>query len=186
MLRVKTTSTNLLHHLQLHLQKIWSYHWLHTWASSRLRSLRVPLIIVWLQDVPVLGNHEDWDEVDHRKSQKLSLLTVHLKHAQSYITYFKFGTSFKKVAQRRSKRFFYLFVFIILTISLKTMALRRLMSMSWSRRSRSLIGDMPPVTASTGLCAFTKNQTTWTQESKHLILLPRIICGTRWGSTTPF
>lgn len=37
------------------------------------------LVIVRLQDVAVLGHHEDGDEVDHGKSQELSLLTVLLK-----------------------------------------------------------------------------------------------------------
>lgn len=52
---------------------------LYTCAPGRLRSLGVFLVIVGLQDVTVLGHHEDWDEVDNGKSQKLSLLTVLLK-----------------------------------------------------------------------------------------------------------
>lgn len=43
------------------------------------------LVIVGLQDVSVLGHHEDGDEVNNSKSQKLSLLTVLLKQ----ITYTK-------------------------------------------------------------------------------------------------
>lgn len=37
------------------------------------------LVIVRLQDVAVLGHHEDGDEVNNSKSQKLSLLTVLLE-----------------------------------------------------------------------------------------------------------
>lgn len=52
---------------------------LYTCTPCRLGALRVFLVIVGLQDVTVLGHHEDWDEVDDGKSQKLSLLTVLLK-----------------------------------------------------------------------------------------------------------
>lgn len=41
------------------------------------------LVIVGLQDVAVLGHHEDRDEVNDSKSQKLGLLTVLLKQTKS-------------------------------------------------------------------------------------------------------
>lgn len=41
------------------------------------------LVIVGLQDVAVLGHHEDRDEVNDGKSQKLGLLTVLLKQTKS-------------------------------------------------------------------------------------------------------
>ena len=44
--------------------------------------MREFLVIVGLQDVPVFGHHEDRDEVDNSKSQKLSLLTVLLKQTK--------------------------------------------------------------------------------------------------------
>lgn len=52
---------------------------LHTCAPGGLRTLRVLLVIVGLQNVSVFGHHEDGDEVNNSKSQKLSLLTVLLK-----------------------------------------------------------------------------------------------------------
>lgn len=52
---------------------------LDTCAPSGVWPLRVFLVIVGLQDVAVLGHHEDWDEVNNSKCQKLSLLTVLLK-----------------------------------------------------------------------------------------------------------
>lgn len=54
-----------------------------TCAPGRLWPLRVFLVIVGLQDVAVLGHHEDRDEVNDSKSQKLSLLTVLLKQTKS-------------------------------------------------------------------------------------------------------
>lgn len=55
----------------------------YTCAPGRLGPLRVFLVIVGLQDVAVLGHHENWDEVNNSKSQKLSLLTVLLKQTTS-------------------------------------------------------------------------------------------------------
>lgn len=54
-----------------------------TCAPGRLWPLRVFLVIVGLQDVAVLGHHEDRDEVNDSKGQKLSLLTVLLKQTKS-------------------------------------------------------------------------------------------------------
>lgn len=53
-----------------------------TCAPGGLRTLRVLLVIVGLQNVSVFGHHEDGDEVNNSKSQKLSLLTVLLKQTR--------------------------------------------------------------------------------------------------------
>lgn len=52
---------------------------LFTCTPGWMWPLRVLVVFVGLQDVAVLGHHEDWDEVNNSKSQKLSLLTVLLK-----------------------------------------------------------------------------------------------------------
>lgn len=64
---------------------------LYTCAPSGVWPLRVFLVIVGLQDVAVLGHHEDWDEVNNSKRQKLSLFTVLLK--QTTYTKWSVGTS---------------------------------------------------------------------------------------------
>lgn len=111
------------------------------------------LVVVGLQDVAVLGHHEDGDEVNDSKSQKLSLLTVLLKQTTSTKPpgCVRLPPGVLKLLNVACGR---LVVCVPLTISLKTTALRRLMSMSWRSLSKSLTGDIPPVTASTGLCAY--------------------------------
>lgn len=66
--------------MQIHFQMFLDL--LCTCAPGRLGSLRVFLVIVGLQDVPVLGHHEDRDEIDNSKRQKLSLLTVLLEQTK--------------------------------------------------------------------------------------------------------
>lgn len=126
---------------------------LYTCAPSGVWPLRVFLVIVGLQDVAVLGHHEDWDEVNNSKRQKLSLLTVLLKQT----TYTKWSVCVSSFENSDSWVVTWLFCIcfsVQLTISLKTTALRRLISMSWRSLSKSLTGDIPPVTASTGLCMY--------------------------------
>lgn len=57
------------------------YVFLHlcTCAPGRLGALGAFLVVVGLQDVAVLGHHEDRDEVNHGESQELGLLAVLLK-----------------------------------------------------------------------------------------------------------
>lgn len=64
-------------------EKMLSFYWRRdTCAPGWLWALRMLLVIVGLQDVAVLGHHEDRDEVNDSKSQKLGLLTVLLKQTK--------------------------------------------------------------------------------------------------------
>lgn len=47
-----------------------------TCAPGRLAALGGFLVVLGLQDVSVLGHHENRDEVNHGQGQELSLLTV--------------------------------------------------------------------------------------------------------------